>query len=112
MRCHLNGQVDSRRAISTTDDADSTSFLHREAQEHSTHEGHEHANLSSCAQEQGNRTGQERTKVCHSTDAQENQRRENFIGNTIMNGLHKSRFREKTRAREISQNTAESNRPQ
>jgi len=100
-------QVNSGRAVSTTDDTDGSCFLNIEAKSHSTSQCYEYADLSSCAQEHGLRVSDKRTKVCHCAYAHENQRRENFVLNTKANCHHNPHIGFETGIREVSHNIAE-----
>jgi len=100
-------QVNSGRAVSTTDDTDGSCFLNVEAEHHSASQSDEYADLSSCAQKNRLRVSDKRTKVRHGTYAHENQRRENFILNTKSNGHHNAHIGFKAGVREVSHNIAE-----
>ena len=119
IRCHgygtqkvgrqLGRQINRSGAVSAADDSDGCRFLHIEAQNHGTCQGHENADLGSSAEKHGFRVGNEGRKVRHSSHTHENQWRENFILNTKSNSHHDAHFRFKTGVGEIGHNVAKSN---
>ena len=75
VRGQLGGDVDSGGAVRAADDADSAGLLVRKAQDLSADEGEEDAQLCGSAQQQAGRAGDQRLKVGHRADAEEDQRR-------------------------------------
>ena len=75
VRGQLGGDVDGGGAVRAADDADSAGLLVRKAQDLSADEGEEDAQLCGSAQQQAGRAGDQRLKVGHRADAEENQRR-------------------------------------
>ena len=69
------GQVDGRRAVGAADDADGRGFLGIKAEQQRQKKRHHDAELRARAHEKARRPRQERPKVGHRADAQEDQRR-------------------------------------
>ena len=69
----LRGQVDSGRAVSTTDNTDRSSLSLIEAQSRSTDESQEDTHLSSCTKQEALGVSDQRTEIGHSTYAEEDQ---------------------------------------
>ena len=75
MRGQLGGDIDGGGAVRAADDADSAGLLIGEAQNLSADKGEEDAQLCGSAQQQAGRAGDQRLKVGHRADAEEDQRR-------------------------------------
>ena len=67
------GGVDRGRTVSTADDTDGSSSFLRETEEDTADKGCENTDLSRCTEEQGLRICDQRSKVCHCTDTDEDQ---------------------------------------
>jgi len=106
-RSQFGGEVNSGRAVGTTDDTDSCCLRCSEAEDHSACEGYEYADLSCCAQEHGLRVRDERTEVGHSAYAHEDQRREDFVFDTEADGHHDAHFVFESGVREVCHDVAE-----
>ena len=111
IRRELRRQIDGRRSIGAADDADGGGFLDGEAEDHGKTEGYEDADLRRRSQEERVRIGNQRTEVRHRADAEEDQRRKDFVGDAEVDRLHDVHlFSEEARLRKIRQDTAKSDR--
>ncbi len=79
MICQLTGQIDSCRAVSTTDDTDGCSFLSVESQSDSCEKCEEDTELCSSTHDQGFRVCDQRSEVRHGTYSQEDQGRQDRL---------------------------------
>ena len=73
MGCQLRGRQNGGRPIRTAYDADRGSFIAVKAQQRRAEKSEEYAELRCCTQQQGFGIGNQRTKVCHGADADEDQ---------------------------------------
>ena len=91
MGCQNRGNVNRRRSVSTADDSNGTGFLSRKNTErHRADEGDEDAELCRSTQQEALRVGNQRTKVRHRADAEENQRRVDAELNALIEVIEQS----------------------
>ncbi len=75
MRCKGLGDQNCGRAVSTADDTDGGGFFRREAKQQCADKSDKDTQLCGSAQQEGLGVCNQRAKVGHRTDAQEDQRR-------------------------------------
>ena len=75
IRIQHGSGVNSRRTVSTADDTDGSSSLLRESEQNGTDEGNEDTDLSGSTEQQGLGVCNQRSKVSHCTDTDEDQTR-------------------------------------
>ena len=90
MRSKLCCYINSRRTVGTADDTDSTCLCLCKAEENSTCKCYKDTNLCGSTEDKALRVRDERTKVGHTTDAEEDKRRINAELNTLIEVIKKS----------------------
>ena len=106
----LRAEVDSRRAVSAADDADTGRFLNREAHEHSADDRDENAELRRSAEQEGHGVRKQRAEVGQSADAHEYNDRVNLVTDTEHDVIKESALVDNAGQRKVDYEAAESDR--
>ena len=106
----LRAEVDSRRAVSAADDADTGRFLNREAHEHSADDRDENTELRRSAEQEGHGVGKQRAEVGQRADAHEYDDRVNLVTDTEHDVIKESALVDNAGQRKVDYEAAESDR--
>ena len=106
----LRAEVDSRRAVSAADDADTGRFLNRKAHEHSADDRDKNAELRRSAEQERHGVRKQRAEVGQSADAHEYDDRVNLVTDTEHDVIKESALVDNAGKRQVNYKAAESYR--